>query len=131
MKDKPEIAEDEPTREDSLTADAPPQVGEIVQANENARNWFRCLVVVSEIKSWGIQGFTTIPHPDRDQSGDAYIRLQWEEIERTGGHSRFITEDMKDAIERSQRSDQPVVSAAKGDVQTDGNAIGDPTAESS
>lgn len=95
---------------------APPQIGEIVQANEKAPHWFRCLIIVEEIKPWGIQGFTTIPNKERGP-GDAYIRLQWDEIERTGGHTIFITEEMKDAIERSTRgANSDVVPAKESDA---------------
>lgn len=54
--------------------------GDIVQADPGATEWGPSLVVVDEVKSWGIQGYTHIP-----RSGDAYIRLQWNEFERTGG----------------------------------------------
>lgn len=61
------------------------EVGDIVQANPEVCEWGPALVVVSEIKSWGIQGFTSIP-----RGGEAYIRLQWAEIEPTGGKAVWM-----------------------------------------
>jgi hypothetical protein len=73
------------------SAEKPPQRYEIVQANERVAHWFRCLVVVDEIKSWGVQGYTTIP--GHDGPSDAFIRLTWDEIEKTGGTSRFVVKE--------------------------------------
>lgn len=57
------------------------QVGDIVQVipGTGSGDWDGCLVIVDEIKSFGIQGYTKIPC-----SGDAFIRLKFEEIERVG-----------------------------------------------
>ena len=63
-----------PPRTNDYSEANPPAQYEIVQANERVPHWFRCLVVVDEIKGWGVQGYTTIPHPQRPP-GDAYIRL--------------------------------------------------------
>lgn len=74
---------------------SPPQRYEIVQANERVPHWFRCLVVVDEVKSWGVQGYTTMPNRG-DLPGDAFIRLTWDEIEKTGGFTRFIEKEAED-----------------------------------
>lgn len=55
-------------------------VGEIVQANPETTPWGPALVVVSEVKPWGVQGYTHVP-----RQGDAYIRLTWDQFEPTGG----------------------------------------------
>ena len=60
-------------------------IGDIVQANPKTCEWGPCLVIVTEIKSWGIQGFTTVP-----RQGDAYIRLNWADIEYTGGKAEWM-----------------------------------------
>lgn len=46
--------------------------------------WGGCFVIVSEVKSWGIQGYVQIP-----MQGQAYIRLNTGEFERIG-KSLFI-----------------------------------------
>lgn len=63
------------------------QVGDIVQATPNS-DWFPCLVVVSAVKPWGIQGYTSLPW-----KGNAYIRLTCEQFEPTGGKAIFMPED--------------------------------------
>jgi hypothetical protein len=61
-----------------------PEVGDIVQVIPGTSDWAPCLVVVSELKSFGIQGYTSIPF-----QGDAYIRLNRGEYEFTGGRVVF------------------------------------------
>ena len=52
----------------------------VVQINEKGQEgWIGCLVHVSEVKSWGVQGFIHIP-----MKGDAYIRLEWDKIDYIG-----------------------------------------------
>lgn len=52
----------------------------IVQVNEKGQEgWIGCLVQVSEIKEWGVQGWVQIP-----ASGQAYIRLKWDEVDYIG-----------------------------------------------
>lgn len=52
----------------------------VVQINENGNaGWVGCLVQVSEIKSFGIQGWVKIP-----MEGDAFIRLNWNQIDFIG-----------------------------------------------
>lgn len=42
-------------------------------------NWGGCLLVVDEVKSWGIQGYVEIP-----LKGQAYIRIKNGEFEVVG-----------------------------------------------
>lgn len=50
--------------------------GDIIQANENAGDWRGTVLIVDEIKDWGVQAFVHIP-----MKGDAFIRLQPEQFE--------------------------------------------------
>lgn len=66
------------------------KVKSVVQINErhdpgdgSRLGWVGCFVLVTEIKTWGIQGFVSIPKT-HDQHGDAYIRLKWDEIDYIG-----------------------------------------------
>ena len=62
--------------------------GDIVQANpetSKTSKWGPCLIIVTEVKNWGIQGYTSVP-----MGGDAYIRLRWEDIEPTGGRAEWV-----------------------------------------
>jgi hypothetical protein len=58
--------------------------GDIVQITNEGHHWFPSLIVVSELKSFGIQGFCFMPHNDGSGTGEAYIRLRREEYERVG-----------------------------------------------
>jgi hypothetical protein len=49
--------------------------------------WAGCLVVVTELKPWGIQGFVQIP-----MQGQAYIRLEHKEYEVVGQAAFVIAE---------------------------------------
>ena len=50
--------------------------GSIIQANENAVAWCGTILVVDEVKSWGVMAFVHIP-----MKGDAYIRLTPKQFE--------------------------------------------------
>jgi hypothetical protein len=52
---------------------------DIVQITNTEHEWFPCLVTVSEVKSFGVQGYVTIP-----MQGDAYIRLVKEDYVKVG-----------------------------------------------
>jgi len=53
--------------------------GDIVQITDEEHPWYPCLVIVDEPRSWGIQGYLTIP-----LKGEAYIRLTDKQIEICG-----------------------------------------------
>lgn len=55
------------------------KVGSVVQANENAGGWAGCLLIVTDVKSWGVQAGTKIP-----MQGTAYIRLRTDQFEYIG-----------------------------------------------
>jgi hypothetical protein len=56
------------------------KVHDIVQITENGQEgWVGCLLVVSEVRSWGILGYTKIP-----LQGDAYLRVPFDQLELVG-----------------------------------------------
>lgn len=58
--------------------------GDIVQITDENHHWFPALIIVSELKSFGIEGYTlVINYPDKP-NGCAYIRLKHEQIELVG-----------------------------------------------
>lgn len=57
---------------------------EIVQITDETHPWFPTLVVIDEVKSWGIQGFCFIPTNDKEPAGRAYIRLEHGSFENVG-----------------------------------------------
>jgi len=55
--------------------------GEIVQVAPTVETFGACMVVVTEVKSWGIQGYVQ----SAGVPGQQYIRLKTSDFERTGG----------------------------------------------
>jgi len=62
------------------------EIGEIVQVDPNVETFGGCLVVVTEPKEWGIQGYVQ----NAGSNGQAYIRLKFKDIEPTGGMVAWI-----------------------------------------
>jgi hypothetical protein len=60
------------------------KAGDIVQITNEEHHWYPCLIIVSEPKSFGCQGYTTIPKNDEEPSGNAYIRLEHSDYEPVG-----------------------------------------------
>lgn len=56
--------------------------GSIIQANESAKDWCGTVLIVDEVKSWGVQAFARIP-----MQGNAYIRLQSDQFEVLGAEA--------------------------------------------
>ena len=52
------------------------QRGSIIQANENAEKWCGCVLIVDEVKEWGVQAFIHIPF-----QGNSYVRLAYEQFD--------------------------------------------------
>lgn len=72
------------------------QVGEsdLIQVNEDGpQNWFRCILVVDEVKSWGVQAYAIIPQARDKCSADAFMRLSWSEFDTLGVKSKFVAQD--------------------------------------
>lgn len=63
-------------------------VGDIVQiAPEHDARFGCCLMVVSELKKWGVEGYVSIPH--KNGSRQAYYRCPFEEMELVG-HAEWV-----------------------------------------
>lgn len=54
-------------------------INDVIQANENAGEWCGCLLIVSELKSFGVMAGMKIPY-----QGTAFIRLRHEQFEVVG-----------------------------------------------
>ena len=62
------------------------EIGDIVQVNPSKEMFGGCMVVVTEVKSFGIQGYVQ----SAGVPGQQYIRLKFEDIEPTGGKAVWI-----------------------------------------
>lgn len=70
-------------------------VNEIVQLDpeKTSNPMFRgCLMVVTEIKSWGVQGYVQSLGQDLEMGGQAYFRAPFGTFERTGGVAPWVIE---------------------------------------
>jgi hypothetical protein len=64
------------------------EVGDIVQVDPSKEVFGGCLVVVSEVKNWGIQGYVQ----SAGVEGQAYVRLDFDSFETTGGKAVWRVE---------------------------------------
>ena len=82
------------------------EVGDIIQITKEDHSWFGCLLMVSEVKSWGVQAFVAIPcRNDRREVNRAYIRLNADEFELVG-KAVMIPQDEIVLPLRSSRGEQ-------------------------
>jgi len=60
--------------------------GDIVQITDPFHPWFSCLLIVTEVKSWGIQGYVSIPmsNDGKIPASSAFNRLNYERITKVG-----------------------------------------------
>jgi hypothetical protein len=61
-------------------------VGQIVQVNPEYEMFGGCMVVITEQKSWGIQGYVQ----SAGVPGQQYIRLKHKDFELTGGKAIWV-----------------------------------------
>jgi len=69
------------------------QIGDIVQLDpEKVKNrmFAGCMMVVTEIKEWGVQGYVQGLGENGEPAGQAYYRAVWNEFEPTGGRTVWI-----------------------------------------
>jgi hypothetical protein len=83
-----------------MNEEKPLAANDLIQVNEDGPpHWFRCILVIDEVKSWGVQAFCTIPGSrDRGTSGDAYMRLSFGEFDRLGVKSKFVAVEIPESI---------------------------------
>jgi len=60
--------------------------GDIVQIVDEGHAWFPALLIVDEVKSWGVQAVTLVPKANDGSEPVArlYNRLPWALIEKVG-----------------------------------------------
>lgn len=69
------------------------EVGDVFQINEvhGRKGWIGAFVMATEIRSWGVVGF--VSHVEtHDTQKQAYIRLEWAEIDFIGHAPLFPAE---------------------------------------
>ena len=73
-------------------------VNDVIQVNELVQNnaWTGCLLIVREVKDWGVTASLEIP-----QNGTAYVRLSYDQYEVIGQAVLVPVED----VENDTKSD--------------------------
>ena len=69
------------------------QAGSVVQLSpESCRNrmFAGAMLVVSELKAWGVQGYVQVLGDDGQPGGQAYYRARFNEFEPTGGMAPWV-----------------------------------------
>ena len=61
---------------------------QIVQAAPHIETFGGCMVVVTEVKSWGIQGYVQ----SAGVPGQQYVRLKTGDFEATGGRAVWVVQ---------------------------------------
>jgi len=62
------------------------EIGSIVQVVPGKEVFGACMVVITEIKTWGVQGYVQ----SAGVPGQQYIRLKHEDFELTGGKAVWV-----------------------------------------
>ncbi len=67
--------------------------GALIQVNEKNDDWFGCVMIVDEVKNWGVQAYLRIPC-----RGNAFLRLNWDEFELLEDKAVFEIGDESEVI---------------------------------
>ena len=68
--------------------------GSLIQVNEKIHDWFGCVMIVDEVKSWGVQAYLKIPC-----RGNAFLRLNWEELKLLEDEAIYTIDDEEEEEE--------------------------------
>jgi len=72
------------------------QIYDVVQITPEKPGYFRgCFMVVTEVKTWGVQGFVAVPRREGIPL-QAYYRAEWSDIEHIGASAWAPKERTKD-----------------------------------
>ena len=66
---------------------------DVIQINENfnGSGWVGCLMIVDEVKNWGVQAYLHVP-----MQGDAYLRIKHGEFDVIGKAAMVAKKDNED-----------------------------------
>ena len=64
----------------------PFRVGDVIQITDPEHSWYPCLLIVDEVKSWGVQAYAFIPKTNdgSEKAGLAFNRLKFGQIAYVG-----------------------------------------------
>ena len=60
--------------------------GAVVQITDPSHHWFPCLLIVDEVRPWGIQGYAVVPisNAKPQSTSQAFIRLETAQFKYIG-----------------------------------------------
>lgn len=66
---------------------------DVIQINENclSKDWIGCLMIVDEVKGWGVQAYLHVP-----MQGNAYLRIHHGEYDVIGKAAMVVKEVEED-----------------------------------
>ena len=74
------------------------EVGDIVQITPLKDGFGGCFMLVTEPKSWGAQGFISVPQSLNEQPGRAYLRCSWDQMEYVGKAEWVPSDDLPEVV---------------------------------
>lgn len=61
------------------------KVNDIVQIVDDHHPWFPCLMIVEEVKTWGVLAYVLVPGSNSEPNvGEAYLRVKNEQLKLVG-----------------------------------------------
>jgi hypothetical protein len=82
-----------------MNEERPLAENDLIQVNEDGPpDWFRCILVVDDVLSWGVQAYCSLPGIRGGHSNDVYIRLHFGEFDRLGVKSKFVAVAMPESL---------------------------------
>ena len=69
-------------------------VGDIIQITDEKHAWFPCLLIISDVKQWGVIAYITIPKSNDGSEfpSRAFNRLSYGGFERVGTSAYALSE---------------------------------------
>lgn len=61
-------------------------IGDIIQITHESHSWYPCLLIVDEVKEWGVQAYVIVPNSNdgTEPAGRAYNRIKNEDFVKVG-----------------------------------------------
>jgi hypothetical protein len=72
------------TRTGTFTRRHTLNLGDVVQLDREGTCFHGCFMIITEIKSFGAQGFIAVPGDMEKPAGRAYLRLAWDQMYYVG-----------------------------------------------
>ena len=62
------------------------EIGDIIQITNETHPWYPCLLIVDEVKMWGVQAYCIVPQSNdgSEPVGRAYNRIKNEDFVKVG-----------------------------------------------